>query len=197
MSAFAVRDNMPIPTNFERAQLDADRLIQELQDSMEGIAGQIALFSCEHFSYFRDQKEIDKLKMLLPPAKEFHIIFVRRNNKDFMRSYKEQITRTGHGPSLDPSSPYYCGEDSWLLEDAKIKTLWDTNFTRITVLNYNKSGMIGQLWTAMDLPAEMMHGEIYHNLRPAPRIIRFASKILPTSIKAALKASYIKFRSML
>ena len=170
IAAVAVRDGLPIPPR--------DSLKKSDVIPVDGIAGEIAQFlkdkefetlvvSSEHLSYFRTSAEIAKMREAFPSELEYSIYLVTRDREDFRISYRDQITSTGHGPSDDPSSPYYCEKDSWLLDDDALIQAWKGEFENVTVLEYSKSGMVQKLGAAMGLPETVLEKEYRLNVTSA------------------------------
>ena len=75
----------------------------------------VVLFSNETLSLLRSPNELENLRTLLAP-REVHIVLVTRRREDFLRSWREQLTRDGFAMSPDPSSFAYLESDSWLVD---------------------------------------------------------------------------------
>jgi hypothetical protein len=128
------------------------------------------LLSCEHFSYFRQQKEINALKALLLEAAQIEaskvsVCLVLRDPKQFLDSYVNQLKKKGYETSNEELSPYYCREDSWLVDDSAIQEIWESNFDRLDILNYESGNIVPRLCEVMDLPKSIRVNSYFLNKR--------------------------------
>ena len=73
------------------------------------------LLSNETLSLLRTVDEVDRLRDILAPRR-VEIILVTRRPADFLRSWREQLTRDGFSESSDPNSFAYLDADSWLVD---------------------------------------------------------------------------------
>lgn len=73
------------------------------------------VFSNETLSLLRTTDELERLRDLLAPRR-IEIIYVTRRREDFLRSWREQLTRDGFTPSTDQSSFAYLESNSWLVD---------------------------------------------------------------------------------
>jgi hypothetical protein len=180
MAAASIRDDLPIPP-----LIDARYFQQDL--SIEKLAGDVRRFlanrkydtlivSSEHFSYFRTAPEIDRLRRILPGDHQVWAFLVLREREDFRVSYLRQTVKTGHGPTEEKTSPYYCGKDSWLLEDDKIIDLWTREVAALQVLDYSRNGIIRKLLAAMELPEDLLEEEVWTNATPSGAV-RFLTRM--------------------
>lgn len=175
ISASIIRDQLPIPTvklllkaGIVPSVEDAEIMLESF---LRGKTFRKLVLSCEHFSYFRQQAEIDSLKSLLlnsaqiKPA-DVSVCLVLRRPAEFLKSYTDQIIKRGHGVSTDKASPYYCKPDSWLLDDNAIQMLWRSNFDRLDILQYENGNAVLNLCSTMDLPIDDDATKYYHNKTP-------------------------------
>ena len=80
---------------------------------------EVLLLSNETLSLLRTPEELGRLADLLAP-RAIDIVLVTRRPGDFLRSWREQLTRDGFNPSQDQRSFAYLEADSWLVDYAKI-----------------------------------------------------------------------------
>ena len=76
---------------------------------------EVVIFSNETLSLMRSPHELENLRALLAP-REVDIVLVTRRREDFLRSWREQLTRDGFALSSDPTSFAYLEHDSWLVD---------------------------------------------------------------------------------
>ena len=121
------------------------------------------IVSCEHFSYFREKKEIERLTSNFPLGIEIAVFLVVRDLEDYRISYREHVKTTGHGESDDLESPYYLKEDSWLLDDEALIKCRKSQFKNFTLINYEQKGMVRKLAETMQLPHRTLTKEYQLN----------------------------------
>lgn len=161
IAASIIRDQLPIPPvkslNKVGVAPSVEKAHTNLENFLYGKNFRILLLSCEHFSYFRQQTEIDALVDLLQNAAQIKravisVCLVLRQPEDFLNSYTKQIIKSGHGVSREKASPYYCKSDSWLLDDNSIIALWKANFDHLDIIHYEDGNTVLQLCSTIDLP---------------------------------------------
>jgi hypothetical protein len=76
---------------------------------------EVIFFSNETLSLLRAPEELERLRELLAP-RVVDIVLVTRKAEDFLRSWREQLTRDGFAMSQDPTSFAYLERDSWLVD---------------------------------------------------------------------------------
>jgi len=76
---------------------------------------EVMFFSNETLSLLRSVEELERLRELFAP-RVVDIVLVTRRTEDFLRSWREQLTRDGFTPSQDPTSFAYLERDSWLVD---------------------------------------------------------------------------------
>lgn len=170
LASFAIRDHLPIPPLLDRKGVKPSKesLIEDIRALTEDKNFHTYIISSEHLSYLRTTEEIELVKSCLPPQTDISVFLVLRNQEDFLNSYREQITSSGHGPKNDPSSPYYCEPDSWLLDDETLVNSWKSVFPNIKILDYQRENMLKNLGRAMGFPEEILDKEIRLNIN-SPR----------------------------
>ncbi|WP_135502441.1 hypothetical protein [Roseovarius aestuariivivens] len=191
IAASLIRNRMPIPPVKALAKAGIEPSVAAARDGLqEFLAGRrfrALILSCEHFSYFRDPSEVEALKDLLKDAagvdpRDVSVCLMLRDPDSFLRSYKRQIVKTGHGTSEDKASPYYCEADSWLLDDTAIKDLWWSHFNRLDVLQYETGDAVFQLCKAMAIPAPG-DPSAYRENKGDSALVSWGRKNLPKPVK--------------
>ena len=76
---------------------------------------EVLLLSNETLSLLRTTAELERLAELLAP-RAIDIVLVTRRPADFLRSWREQLTRDGFSPSEDQRSFAYLETNSWLVD---------------------------------------------------------------------------------
>ena len=76
---------------------------------------EVMLISNETLSLLRTPDELERLRDLLAP-RVVDIVLVTRRAEDFLRSWRDQLTRDGFAMSQDPTSFAYLERDSWLVD---------------------------------------------------------------------------------
>ena len=71
--------------------------------------------SNETLCLLRSPDELERLRELFSPRR-IDIVLVTRRPEDFLRSWREQLTRDGFTESTDPRSFAYLASDSWLVD---------------------------------------------------------------------------------
>ena len=71
--------------------------------------------SNETLCLLRTHDELERLRELFSPRR-IDIVLVTRRPTDFLRSWREQLTRDGFSESSDPTSFAYLDADSWLVD---------------------------------------------------------------------------------
>ncbi len=176
MVAVCIRQGLDIPPikrlHSERIEFSRDCLIQKLRDFVANRSHQKVVISNEHFSYFRTQCEVDRLLSVLKSAlgvgrEKVAIHVVLRQKDEWLNSYRSQIVNSGLAPSRDKNSPYYCGRDSWLVDDEAIVELWKENFSNFSLIQYDSADVVSKLILSMNLPValEQYSGDYRTNLR--------------------------------
>ena len=75
--------------------------------------------SNETLCLLRTNDELERLRELFSP-RHIEIVLVTRRPDEFLRSWREQLTRDGFSESNDPSSFAYLASDSWLVDYEEI-----------------------------------------------------------------------------
>jgi hypothetical protein len=89
-----------------------ERLRVHLLSELDG--GDV-LISNEVLSLMRHPDEVDSLCQLLS-GYDIEFIAVRREPREFLRSYRQWMVNQRIAPSTDPTSEYYVEDDTWLLD---------------------------------------------------------------------------------
>ena len=76
---------------------------------------EVLLLSNETLSLLRSTAELERLGELLAP-RAVDVVLVTRQPAEFLRSWREQLTRDGFTPSQDRHSFAYLESDSWLVD---------------------------------------------------------------------------------
>ena len=82
---------------------------------------EVIVFSNETLSLLRSTAELERLRDLLAPRR-VEILLVTRTKADFLRSWREQLTRDGFVESDAPTSFAYLRDDSWLVDYDEIES---------------------------------------------------------------------------
>lgn len=172
VAAAVIREELPIPPlkalKNRGYDISLGKACAELADFFADSDADNVVFSEEHFSYFREQSEIDKFiwiieNSLLADKSQIKVYLVLRDRESFRISYRNQIIKAGHGESEDKNSPYYCKTDSWLLDDKAIINLWKNNFDEFFIIYYKKTDMVKILCQEMSIIASDKIQEYYFN----------------------------------
>lgn len=117
------------PDLFEQTK---DRIAQALKAA----APHDLIISSEVISFMREQSEIDRLKALLPANIEIIPIVVVREKQDWLASYRHQLAKSPNDGPIDPTSPRNVAPDSWVLDHARLVSLFTSAFPTTRVLDY-------------------------------------------------------------
>lgn len=171
-ACLSVRDGLPIPGRhlFERdgRKSTEKKLRSRISEFYDDNNANTIVISCEHLSYFRTTEEVDHLLSYFEEHNEIDIFVVVREKADFLRSYEAQVKKTGHGPvHEDKSSPYYCGEDSWLIDYDGMQAPWIARANKFHKLSYETENIVTDLIVSLKLPDLSGKKEYRANVTPS------------------------------
>ncbi len=124
-----------------------------------------------------------KLRGLFPPNVDIEVVVVLRPKAAFLESYRRQVAKsTIHDFSSDPTSPYYCERDSWLLDYDRLLRVYGAAFERVVTLDYDSEDMVGKLIERVGISDWEVAKAYRHNVSPSALKIFLKNALLGTPL---------------
>lgn len=121
--------------------------------------GKVMILSSEPLSFVRTRAEVSTLKDLLYSyTDKIEVILVLREKKEWWRSYKANVKKNiKPGTEILWHSQYNINSNSWVLDWPALIEAYEAEFGKINILNYHRSHIIPDLFSAMQIPHEKMN----------------------------------------
>ena len=201
-----VMDDIPKvgPWNIDMSEFDAVAWREQIRARIKEICDtsdcETLLISGEYMSFARTQVEIDKLKSLLPPQVDTHIIMALREKSEWWRSYCSEVNKWKHRVPgrVDASrnSHAHLDPSGWLCDFDTVKALFCDNFSSVSMPAYTAEGMVKVLLSEIGIVDVEIHEPRSNTTRSStPQRVSWLRRIYRHYISGTLVGSKIrKFR---
>jgi hypothetical protein len=133
--------NLPMRTRFPDSVLPSwQREARAHIEAELSTPARTCLVSAEGLAYLRSPEELASLDDLIGP-REKRIVVVVRDKRDFLASYREEMSKHGHKPSKYPDSFAYVEDDTWVARFDDLIAAYSQAFgsDQVSVIQYEEA----------------------------------------------------------